>query len=357
MSWLFSQVLVEEYLGDISSDGEQSVQSNGKPTQQAYLSQDKMTKYSRLSRFGMMFKPLTENLGEELLMSYLEDFHARTLVQPEKEQELMAKEVECGERWQGLLARLDPNTHLWKIPQCSLLEDSEQSLETWPRWGTMQNKVCWEQTMLVQTIKEKEFGLLPNNETFFHTPNTMGLDGGSNSRKALKKRLLPTPTATTAKQGALSMTSSGTPLLHMAALRWPTPVVHDYKVGANGYGLGAMFHKNNQKTWPTPLSSEYKANYQIREKHQNGLTAMVMQKEKNLLTPAARDWKGAVKSGKRITKSGKTQSYGEQLPNIVGGQLNPMWVEWLMGWPIGWTDLKPLEMDKSHFVQQQPGQS
>ena len=29
-----------------------------------------------------------------------------------------------------------------------------------------------------------------------------------------------------------------------------------------------------------------------------------------------------------------------------GGQLNPEWVEWLMGWPIGWTGLKPLEMDK-----------
>ena len=29
-----------------------------------------------------------------------------------------------------------------------------------------------------------------------------------------------------------------------------------------------------------------------------------------------------------------------------GGQLNPEWVEWLMGWPIGWTDLKPLEMGK-----------
>jgi DNA (cytosine-5)-methyltransferase 1 len=29
-----------------------------------------------------------------------------------------------------------------------------------------------------------------------------------------------------------------------------------------------------------------------------------------------------------------------------GGQLNPTWVEWLMGWPLGWTDLKPLETDK-----------
>ena len=30
-----------------------------------------------------------------------------------------------------------------------------------------------------------------------------------------------------------------------------------------------------------------------------------------------------------------------------GGKLNPDWVEWLMGWPIGWTALKPLETVKS----------
>lgn len=29
-----------------------------------------------------------------------------------------------------------------------------------------------------------------------------------------------------------------------------------------------------------------------------------------------------------------------------GGQLNPEWVEWLMGWPIGWTASRPLGMDK-----------
>src|SRR5690606_24176677 len=27
-----------------------------------------------------------------------------------------------------------------------------------------------------------------------------------------------------------------------------------------------------------------------------------------------------------------------------GGKLNPQWVEWLMGYPIGWTELKPLEI-------------
>jgi len=81
MSWLFSQALVEEYLGDICLDGKQFVQSNGKPTQQAYCAPDKMTDFCRVSRFGMTFKPLMENLGKELLMSYLEDFHAKTYQQ------------------------------------------------------------------------------------------------------------------------------------------------------------------------------------------------------------------------------------------------------------------------------------
>jgi len=81
MSWLFSQVLVEEYLGDISSDGEQSAPLSGSNTQQAYCAPDKMTKFSRLSRFGMTYKPLMESRGEELLTLYLADFHAKTSAQ------------------------------------------------------------------------------------------------------------------------------------------------------------------------------------------------------------------------------------------------------------------------------------
>jgi hypothetical protein len=30
----------------------------------------------------------------------------------------------------------------------------------------------------------------------------------------------------------------------------------------------------------------------------------------------------------------------------IGGKINPDWNEWRMGWPIKWTDLKPLAMDK-----------
>jgi DNA (cytosine-5)-methyltransferase 1 len=40
----------------------------------------------------------------------------------------------------------------------------------------------------------------------------------------------------------------------------------------------------------------------------------------------------------------------------TSGQLNPTWVEWLMGWPLGWTDLKPSEMDRFHCVPQPHGE-
>ena len=161
MSWLFSQVLVEEYLGENFSDGEQSVPLNGKPIQQAYCAPDKMTGFSRLSRFGMTYKPLTETRGEELLTLYREVFHAKTSVPRGGGQGSLETNLQCGNTWQGLLAKLDPNTSLWKIPQCSLFEDLELSLQTWPRWGLMQDGVCWEQIPSVRVTTEKEFGYWP----------------------------------------------------------------------------------------------------------------------------------------------------------------------------------------------------
>jgi hypothetical protein len=66
VSWIISQALYEKWhclqgqavesLEDTCSDGEQFAQLSGNPTQPVYLSPDKMTAFSRLSRFGMMCK-------------------------------------------------------------------------------------------------------------------------------------------------------------------------------------------------------------------------------------------------------------------------------------------------------------
>jgi hypothetical protein len=200
MSWLFSQVLVAEYLGDTYLDGEPSVPLSGNNTQLAYLPQDKMTDFSRLSRFGMMFKPLTESLGKELLMSYRADFPAKTYQLLEKAQELTESGQECGKKWHGSFTKFDQDLCLWKTHQCSLIEGWEQFLEIWPNSGSMLNGECWERQILEQSTTEKEYGLLPDNDKFFHTPTT-GSSGGSNSRKAMVKRGVTWPTPTTPSGG------------------------------------------------------------------------------------------------------------------------------------------------------------
>jgi len=77
-----------------------------------------------------------------------------------------------------------------------------------------------------------------------------------------------------------------------------------------------------------------------------------------------RDNKKVLFDRNAVSQSGRSlATYARTFPNQSmetinnGGHLNPMWVEWLMGWPLGWTDLKPLEMDKSHFAPQQLGES
>ena len=158
MSWLYSQALVEEYWEGNSLDGEQSAPLSGNPTQQAYCAPDKMTAFSRLSRFGMTFKPLTEDLGKELLTLYLAGFHAKTLASQDAAQDSMESNPPCGITWRGWLAKFDPDVYLWKTAQCSFIEDSDESLATFPVSGMTRDGLLWEQSMSAHRIKGIERG-------------------------------------------------------------------------------------------------------------------------------------------------------------------------------------------------------
>ncbi len=64
-------------------------------------------------------------------------------------------------------------------------------------------------------------------------------------------------------------------------------------------------------------------------------------------TPQARDYRSG--SLDRWNDPRRSRNLNDQ----VGGLLNPRWEEWLMGWPIGWTELKPLAMGRFHEWLQQ----
>jgi hypothetical protein len=104
---------------------------------------------------------------------------------------------------------------------------------------------------------------------------------------------------------------------------WPTPRACDYKgvsspeaaekVLERGFSHNLPERVAYLKKWPTPTAHNAKE------------TNAPSESERNTPTLAAQ----------------------------AGGALNPMWVEWLMGWPIGWTDLRPLETDRFQQWQQQ----
>ena len=247
------------------SDGEQSALLNGNHIQQAYCVPDKMTVFSRLSRFGMTYAPLTEDRGEELCKWYREVFLARTSQPQEKVTDLTEQEAPCGTKWRGWLAKYDPDSCSWKTPQCSLLEEEQESLQTLPRWGMTRTGLLWEHPMLEPTINENESGFLEK---------------------------LPTPQSTDYLEKKTSAS-------------WKAK-------GAVNFSLA---NPEIQAKWATPTVC---GNY---------------------------------------NRKGASKTSGDGLATQVGGKLNPMWVEWLMGWPLGWTDLKPLVMDKSHCAQPQHGES
>lgn len=74
-------------------------------------------------------------------------------------------------------------------------------------------------------------------------------------------------------------------------------------------------------------------------------------------TPCASASKGS--SPASLTRKTGASRANDRIDHAVmasdSGQLNAEWVELVMGWPIGWTGLKPLGMDRFREWQQQHG--
>ena len=289
MSWLFSQALVAAYSAARCLDGAPCAQLSVMPTPQQFWRNDKMMDVSRLSQFGLTCAVLTDDLGAELLMWYRVDFLVKIYPLQAKEQASTAHAQGFGEKWHELSVKYDPDMCMWKTHQCLWDEDLPESSVTLPKWGMTRNGALYQHQMLERPISVTDFGYsqqIPNNVDFWHTPTTCELDGGSNSRRALKKRLIPTPT---------------------------------------------VCGNNNRKG--------------LSAKSGDGLATFVRQYP----TPKAQDSRHA------LTDRGKC-NLGEVIGGETdGGRLNPTWVEWLMGWPLGWTDLKPLLMDKFRSWQRSHG--
>jgi hypothetical protein len=128
---------------------------------------------------------------------------------------------------------------------------------------------------------------------------------------------------------------------------WPTPncpnggrtVAHvtDWR-GRSAYHNGKKVQVGLEaavKIWPTPTVCGNYNRKGASATSADGLATAV----KQLPTPTAQD---------ASNNGGPSQMVRNMKPlnAEVGGPLNPTWVEWLMGWPLGWTDCAASAMDR-----------
>ena len=251
-------------------------------------------------------------------IAFMQDSLAKILAKPVVK-EALGKIRDRGftDKSYGLQMRYSLNTCSWKMSQQSLVEIteecSEQSLETLPREATIVSGVVYP---------------LPKLELI-----TNEIDGG----------FLHTPTAKANQMSPSMVRSSGW---------WPTPIAH---IGQE-QGFPGEFRRNSCLTadairaevmqgkmemWPTPNASDNlnrgnlnTPSVQRRVKKGKQITLSMMATTPQMWpTPLAHI---AKENGCPSEHNRKDSS----IASMVGGKLNPTWVEWLMGWPLFHTDLK-----------------
>lgn len=102
--------------------------------------------------------------------------------------------------------------------------------------------------------------------------------------------------------------------------------------------------------WPTPTCADaYTDNLQSSQQKEGSMHSVnLAQAVRMWPTPKCQDSRHAIsrhnnpKDKHWQSNLGEVVSAIHQEETASGGRLNPDWTEWLMSFPIGWTDLKPL---------------
>ena len=255
--------------------------------------------------------------------AFMRDSLAKILAQQESKLDLAkAHAAACTGRSCESLAILDQNTFFWKTSQQSLVRELEQFTQTWPRSVMSSGQFAYELPMLAQIITVTDGGVSQNvwmtpTANLAEHPGQVAWKQGRQLRltqqvnnpqlhpKSAKREIFAAPT-----------TMASLPPKSEAAL------MREATITRKGRSKPANLRDQvvNMKHWPTPTASA-----------SNG------------------------SSEKTLTRKDGRSRIGDRLDHAVlatdGGKLNPTWTEWLMGWPIGWTGLKPSVTDKFRSKQ------
>lgn len=238
-----------------------------------------------------MSDPFTERLTEiadglSRSMSCVEDFRAKTSASPGKAEGSPETDQGCGGSLPGSFAAFDPDTWSWRTFQLSFIGDSTLSSDGLPRTGMMRSGRLYPQRRWVPRTLESDCSWWPTPRA--NDPKKRGDFDAHNKRNGLPAAVKRTPN------------------------HFPTPTAADSDRMSERYPRGNMTLRGAVIQWPTPQESD-----------------------------ATR--------GPDYARSSRDGSGGDDCTTAVckeegeSGTLNPTWVAWLMGFPLGWTACKGSE--------------
>lgn len=174
-----------------------------------------------------------------------------------------------------------------------------------------------------------------------------------------------TPTMDSVSDREAKYAQGGLPLA-MQANEWPTPTAAlgtGGQTSRSGDRKGEKLLAGMAKEWPTPKASTGGANSNRENRDKTGGPDL-KEIAQSWQTPRMMDSQGSAyqrdhgeKGKERETLSGQSRSHHPALKSSTDGEtsstdtrtLNPRFVEWLMGWPIGWTVFGCSEMELCHY--------
>lgn len=305
-------------------------------------------------------------MTESQLTLFAEDSPARISPSLEDRPALKLNAPDYGRSVPVLLGSFDPDTPSLRTSQTCLLESEESGLSefsgTFPRSGMMCSGTVYQLPNLARTITEIGSGLLP-------TPTTANASGNAQGPKNATlpwavRHIWPTPTtmdhlppksekallkeATEIRPGRSQPQNLRDCVQPQSMRMWPTPKSSmsgpDFaRANREGSGSDDLVTTVAKTMLPTPTATDA-TNSQGPNSKQKGLSTMA--RHNMWPTPRASEYKDSGPVGSKSHSHMHSKDYlcavvkQEDSPT---GKLNPLWVEWLMGFPPEHTALKPSE--------------
>jgi hypothetical protein len=310
------------------------VQLSGKSIVSSPFNKDRETDTFHPSLSGITSTPSTGHSGVDAWISSLRVSPASPSQLLETSELVRIQEMDGPPPFESF-GRLDPDGSCLRTLQVSLLDlmgTCTKYAESWPRAAMILDGTAYRRTPVA--------------------PLTRGTGSGS----------LATPTATANQLSPSMMKHPGCRAIANQE-DWPTPdsnmgkrgVIPDYKRKVDGKWVQltinqAVHESVKQKaepvkeTWPTPIAHMARENGCPSEGRRNE-PSLTWLANNRWPTPSASDNRDrghlGTPANQRRQRIGK-QLMLSQVVSHTSAQLNPDWVELLMGWPKGWTSLEPL---------------